>query len=99
MAWLKSTINKKPVLVNTDGVIVFTVKGNKIVVVLANGTTLELEANSWTLEAIEPILGEIVDLTSPPSPFFTPLEFQAGLPDLSDIFGKEEEGEENATNE
>jgi hypothetical protein len=90
MAWLKGTVNKKPVLINTDGIVLFTAKGNKIVVLLATGMTLEIETN-WTLEAIEPILGEIVDMTSPPSPLFTPLEFQTNLPDLSDLFGKEAE--------
>jgi hypothetical protein len=90
MAWLKGTINKKPVLINSDGVILFTTKGNKIVTVLATGATLEIET-TWTLEAIEAVLGEIVDLTAPPSPFFTPLEFSSQLPDLSDIFGKEGE--------
>jgi len=90
MAWLKGSVNKKTVLINTDGVVLFTTKGNKIVVVLATGSMLEIET-TWTLEAIEAVLGEVVDMTSPPSPFFTPLEFSSGL-DLSDIFEKEAEG-------
>jgi hypothetical protein len=96
MAWVKGSVNKKPVLINTDGVVLFTAKGNKIVVVLATGTTLELET-PWTLESVETILGDVIDMTSPPSPLFAPLEFPSGLPDLSDIFGKE--GEENAEQE
>jgi hypothetical protein len=95
MAWIKGSVNKKPVLVNTDGIVLFTAKGNKIVIVLATGTTLELET-PWTLEAVETVLGEVIDMTSPPSPLFTPVEFTS-LPDLSDLFGKE--GEENAEQE
>jgi len=96
MAWIKGSVNKKPVLVNTDGVVLFTAKGNKIVIVLATGTTLELET-PWTLEAVETVLGEVIDMTSPPSPLFTPLEFPTSLSDLSDLFGKE--GEESGKQE
>jgi len=87
-------------LVNGDAVVLIGQKQDRLVLILANGNAVEVETDGWTLESVEAILGEVIDMTQKPSPLFTPAEFMTpftGLPDLSSLFG--EGGEEGISEE